>query len=78
MYDIDTGTFINHVNIWQEEGGFAKCSYYYIPKPFLFGKMVHKGGGDQNCPKICPRGLWITPPDFEISIFDSFLIFEQT
>ena len=40
--------------------GFAKCPYCYILS-LISHKIVHKGGGGQKCPKICPRRLWKTP-----------------
>ena len=50
-------------------GGFDKCPYYYILKPYLV-KWSTKGECGQKCSKNCPHGLWMTP--YFISIFAKF------
>ena len=52
------GAFINHMEM--AGGGGGVLPNVDITTQALFRKMVHKGGGGRNFPKICPHDLWMT------------------
>ena len=53
------GTCTNHVD---KLGGVGVVQMTIIlNNSYLVIKIVHMGGGGQNCPEFCPRGF-CTPP----------------
>ena len=57
LLNLPVGSYINHEDSWGG-GRLAKWPFYYISLISFRPRREERG---QKCPKIWPRGLWMTP-----------------